>query len=151
GKPLRVSREWAPRLMECCEPRCRVLADSYVRRLSRCGCWPHCGQRARSARKWRRRAGRAANAERRGTRRAPSLTSTRCERGPAAASIATGNLQACKSKREATARTVQTPLPPALVLDRKKWLHFRPPPVDFCGSRLAIGAATERARAPASA
>src|SRR5262249_56010620 len=29
----------------------------------------------------------------------------------------------------------------------KSWLHFRPPPVDFCGSRLAIGAATERARA----
>src|SRR5262249_43058183 len=26
-------------------------------------------------------------------------------------------------------------------------LHFRPPPVDFCSSRLAIGAATERARA----
>src|SRR5262245_15406747 len=41
--------------------------------------------------------------------------------------------------------------PAALALDRKKsWLHFRPPPVDFCGSRLAIGAATERARAPAS-
>src|SRR5215468_9860089 len=33
----------------------------------------------------------------------------------------------------------------------KSWLHFRPPPVDFCGSRLAIGAATKRARAPASA
>src|SRR5262249_62038733 len=31
------------------------------------------------------------------------------------------------------------------------WLHFRPPPVDFCGSRLAIGAAPECARAPASA
>src|SRR5262249_7361119 len=29
----------------------------------------------------------------------------------------------------------------------KSWLHFWPPPVDFCGSRLAIGAATERARA----
>src|SRR5262249_41613291 len=29
----------------------------------------------------------------------------------------------------------------------KSWLHFRPPPVDFCNSRLAIGAATERARA----
>src|SRR5262249_47885726 len=29
----------------------------------------------------------------------------------------------------------------------KSWLHFRPPPVDFCSSRLAIGAATERARA----
>src|SRR5262249_25059658 len=29
----------------------------------------------------------------------------------------------------------------------KSWLHFRPPPVDFCCSRLAIGAATERARA----
>src|SRR5262249_26946007 len=35
----------------------------------------------------------------------------------------------------------------ALVLDRKSWLLFRPPPVDFCSSRLAIGAATERARA----
>src|SRR5262249_56260521 len=33
----------------------------------------------------------------------------------------------------------------------KSWLHFRPPPVDFCGSRLAIGAATERARAPPTA
>src|SRR5262249_39449532 len=30
---------------------------------------------------------------------------------------------------------------------KKSWLHFRPSPVDFCGSRLAIGAATERARA----
>src|SRR5262249_61167549 len=29
----------------------------------------------------------------------------------------------------------------------KSWLHFRPSPVDFCSSRLAIGAATERARA----
>src|SRR5262249_20557298 len=33
----------------------------------------------------------------------------------------------------------------------KSWPHFRPPPVDFCSSRLAIGAATECARAPASA
>jgi hypothetical protein len=30
---------------------------------------------------------------------------------------------------------------------RKSWLHFRSWPVDFCCSRLAIGAATERARA----
>src|SRR5262249_33277110 len=30
---------------------------------------------------------------------------------------------------------------------KKKLLHFRPSAVDFCGSRLAIGAATERARA----
>src|SRR5215831_5642552 len=30
---------------------------------------------------------------------------------------------------------------------RKSWLHFRSSPVDFCGSRLAIGAASERARA----
>src|SRR5262249_41625091 len=29
----------------------------------------------------------------------------------------------------------------------KSWPHFRPPPVDFCSSRLAIGAGTERARA----
>jgi len=29
----------------------------------------------------------------------------------------------------------------------KSWLHFRPPPVDFCRSRYSIGAATERARA----
>ena len=29
----------------------------------------------------------------------------------------------------------------------KSWPHFRPLAVDFCGSRLAIGAATERARA----
>ena len=37
---------------------------------------------------------------------------------------------------------------PALVCSTgKSWLHFRPPPVDFCSSRLAIGAATERARA----
>jgi hypothetical protein len=36
----------------------------------------------------------------------------------------------------------------ALALDRKKsWPHFRPSTVDFCCSRLAIGAATERARA----
>src|SRR5262249_30834946 len=33
----------------------------------------------------------------------------------------------------------------------KSWPHFWPPPVDFCRSRLAIGAASERARAPASA
>jgi len=31
----------------------------------------------------------------------------------------------------------------------KSWLHFWPPPVDFCSSRLALGAATERARAMA--
>src|SRR5262249_32862468 len=30
---------------------------------------------------------------------------------------------------------------------KKSWPHFRPSAVDFCGSRLAIGAATERARA----
>jgi len=41
--------------------------------------------------------------------------------------------------------------PPPSCSTGKSWLHFRPPPVDFCGSRLAIGAATERARAPASA
>src|SRR5262249_7969285 len=29
----------------------------------------------------------------------------------------------------------------------KSWPHFRPSPVDFCSSRLAIGAASERARA----
>src|SRR5262249_51061387 len=29
----------------------------------------------------------------------------------------------------------------------KSWPHFRPSAVDFCCSRLAIGAATERARA----
>src|SRR5262249_669726 len=39
----------------------------------------------------------------------------------------------------------------ALALNQKSWPHFRPPPVDFCGSRLAIGAAPECARAPASA
>src|SRR5262249_61971004 len=31
----------------------------------------------------------------------------------------------------------------------KSWPNFRPSAVDFCGSRLAIGAATERARAVA--
>src|SRR5262249_9337449 len=36
--------------------------------------------------------------------------------------------------------------PPACATG-KSGLHCRPPPVDFCGSRLAIGAATERARA----
>src|SRR5262249_38639198 len=36
---------------------------------------------------------------------------------------------------------------PALALDRKKLAAFSPPPVDFCSSRLALGAATERARA----
>src|SRR5262249_8430388 len=41
--------------------------------------------------------------------------------------------------------------PAALALNQKSWPHFRPPPVDFCGSRLAIGAAPECARAPASA
>jgi len=39
----------------------------------------------------------------------------------------------------------------ALALDRKKLAPFRPSAVDFCCSRLAIGAAPERARAPASA
>src|SRR5262249_29457962 len=29
----------------------------------------------------------------------------------------------------------------------KRWLHFRPSAVDFCCSRFAVGAATERARA----
>src|SRR5262249_60068968 len=38
------------------------------------------------------------------------------------------------------------PYPPSCSTG-KSWLHFRPPPVDFCCSRLAIGAATERARA----
>src|SRR5262249_9344038 len=47
-------------------------------------------------------------------------------------------------------KTLRHPPPPSCSTE-KSWLHFRPPPVDFCGSRLAIGAATERARAPASA
>ena len=37
--------------------------------------------------------------------------------------------------------------PPPSCSTGKSWLHFRPPPVDFCCSRLAICAATERARA----
>src|SRR5262245_31539634 len=37
------------------------------------------------------------------------------------------------------------PWPPSRSTE-KSWPHFRPPPVDFCSSRLAIGAATERAR-----
>src|SRR5215472_7757922 len=37
--------------------------------------------------------------------------------------------------------------PPPSCSTGKSWLHFWPPPVDFCSSRLAIGAATERARA----
>src|SRR5262249_53840377 len=37
--------------------------------------------------------------------------------------------------------------PPPSRSTEKSWPHFRPPAVDFCGSRLAIGAATERARA----
>src|SRR5262249_5713180 len=41
--------------------------------------------------------------------------------------------------------------PPPSCSTGKSWLHFRPPPVDFCSSRLAIGAATERARALAMA
>ena len=40
---------------------------------------------------------------------------------------------------------------PPLGKAEKSWLHFRPTAVDVCGSRLAIGATTERARAPASA
>src|SRR5262249_11838368 len=36
---------------------------------------------------------------------------------------------------------------PSSCSTEKSWLHFRPPPVDFCSSRLAIGAASERARA----
>src|SRR6516165_11554447 len=43
----------------------------------------------------------------------------------------------------------QNPAPPSRSTE-KSWLHLRPPPVDFCSSRLAIGAATERARALAS-
>src|SRR5262245_64552549 len=39
----------------------------------------------------------------------------------------------------------------AIAPTEESWPHFRPSAVDFCGSRLAIGAATERARAPASA
>ena len=58
--------------------------------------------------------------------------------------------------RQATAalrsgRYLQLAPPPPSCSTGKSWLHFRPPPVDFCCSRLAIGAATERARAPASA
>src|SRR6516162_9230033 len=41
--------------------------------------------------------------------------------------------------------------PPPSCSTGKSRLHFWPPSVDFCGSRWAIGAATERARAPASA
>src|SRR5262249_52974268 len=37
--------------------------------------------------------------------------------------------------------------PPPSRSTEKSWPHFRPSAVDFCGSRLAIGAATERARA----
>src|SRR5262249_37717280 len=33
--------------------------------------------------------------------------------------------------------------PPPSCSTGKSWLHFRPPAVDFCRSRLAIGAATE--------
>src|SRR5262245_48488941 len=46
----------------------------------------------------------------------------------------------------AMSRTPPPPPPPSCSTG-KSWLHFRPPPVDFCSSRLAIGAATERARA----
>src|SRR5262249_18912615 len=42
---------------------------------------------------------------------------------------------------------VTPPFTPPSCSTGKSWLHFRPPPVDFCCSRLAIGAATERARA----
>src|SRR5262249_38900567 len=41
--------------------------------------------------------------------------------------------------------------PPPSCSTEKSWLHFRPPPVDFCRSRYGIGAATESARALASA
>src|SRR5262245_41082954 len=37
--------------------------------------------------------------------------------------------------------------PPPSCSTGKSWLHFRPSAVDFCCSRLAIGAASERARA----
>src|SRR5262249_20663685 len=40
---------------------------------------------------------------------------------------------------------VTPPFTPPSCSTGKSWLHFRPPPVDFCCSRLAIGAATERA------
>src|SRR5262245_26405451 len=39
------------------------------------------------------------------------------------------------------------PPPPPSRSTEKSWPHFWPSAVDFCGSRLAIGAATERARA----
>src|SRR5262249_14287530 len=35
----------------------------------------------------------------------------------------------------------------SLRINHTRPANFRPPPVDFCSSRLAIGAATERARA----
>jgi hypothetical protein len=41
-------------------------------------------------------------------------------------------------------------LSPPSCSTEKSWVHFRPPPVDFCGPRLAIGAASERARALAT-
>src|SRR5262249_53769270 len=40
-----------------------------------------------------------------------------------------------------------TTTPPPSCSTGKSWLHFRPPPVDFYCSRLAIVAAAERARA----
>src|SRR5262249_20211651 len=44
-------------------------------------------------------------------------------------------------------RRVASGIRPPSCSTGKSWLHFWPPPVDFCSSRLAIGAATERARA----
>src|SRR5262249_53228229 len=43
--------------------------------------------------------------------------------------------------------TQRAPPPPPSRSTEKSWPHFRPSAVDFCCSRLPIGAATERARA----
>src|SRR6516162_9869585 len=50
-------------------------------------------------------------------------------------------------RRGQIGRFVLVVAPPPSCSTGKSWLHFRPPPVDFCSSRLAIGAATECARA----
>jgi len=56
--------------------------------------------------------------------------------GPSLADLTSSNLVGCCTGTEADERSAE-----------KSWPHFRPSAVDFCGSRLAIGAATERARA----
>src|SRR5262249_36552039 len=83
-------------------------------------------------------------------RRPPSASPEAPARGPAYLSARArrpchgGRAQCARELRSTLgiryAQARGAPQPPSRSTE-KSWLHFRPPPVDFCGPRLAIGAA----------